>query len=218
MGKLNSIVKIFIVATLAIVLFCLTDIPALFSDSSNGNHIDVDTADPVFQIDIHDMDEYNKFVQTCKFLPDNFITWDMVKDFGAFYEFSSYSSTDISRYNYYFDLENGEKIALQVNPSYEHENEANILSKDIGESMVKTAAGKSGKYVNGGLTYHYPHGTLSCIEWTINGNLIRLEDLTCTFSDLASLSTKTIVGKLLSTSSDNQIAALNQLKAAIENN
>lgn len=218
MGKLNSIVKILIVATLTIFLLCLSGIPALFSDSSNGNHLDVDTADPVFQIDIHDMDEYNNFVQTCKFLPDNFITWDMVKEFGTFYAFKSYSSTDISRYRYLFELDDGRKMDITVNPSYVYENEATISSKDIGGSIAITTANKNGKFVNEGLTYHYINGTLRCIEWMVDGSLVRLNTLGCTFPDLTGLSTNTIVGKLLSKSSDDQIAALNQLKAAIENN
>lgn len=212
MGKLNNVVKIFIVAMLAILLFCLTDIPALFSDSSDGNHLDGDTADPVFQIDIHDMNEYNKFVQTCKFLPDNFITWDMVKEFGTFYAFKSYSSTDISGYRYLFELDDGRKMDITVNPSYVYENEATISSKDIGGSMTITTASKSGKHVNGGLTYHYVNGTLRCIEWMVDGSLVRLDTLGCTFPDLTGLSTNTIVGKLLSKSSEDQIAAFNQLK------
>lgn len=212
MGKLNNIVKTFTIVALAILLFCLTDIPALFSDSSDGNHIDVDTADPVFQIDIHDMDEYNKFVQTSKFLPDNFITWDMVKEIGAFYAFKSYSNTDISRYCYLFELDDGRKMEIEINPSYVYENEAIILGKDIGGSMTKTTTSKRGKFVNEGLTYHYINGTLRCIEWMINGSLVRLDTLGCTFPDLTGLSTNTVVGKFLSTSSDNQIAALNQLK------
>ena len=217
-GKFNSKIKYSIIAAVALLVLYFADIPAMFSTVSNGNHLTGDTADPVFQIDIHDMDEYNKFVQTCKYLPDNFITWDMVESFGYFYAFKCYSSTDISQYNYLIDLENGEKIELEINPSFVYEDKALLSVKEISETMLKTATNTSGRYVNEGLTYQYLHGDLNCIEWTANGNLVRLNYLTCTFSELASLSTNTIVGKLLSTSSDNQTAAFNQLIADVENN
>ena len=75
------------------------------------------------------------------------------------------------------------------------------------------------RYENGGLKYYYNSGRLRYIEWAVNGNCFYLANTSQTsLKDLAGYNPDTVLGKLLSVDPEVQLSALNELKAAIENN
>ena len=96
--------------------------------------------------------------------------------------------------------------------------EKNYLDiSQTGETMLDINTTEKGTVVSNGMEYYYvPNGLIS-VSWMING----VEIMLCWNNDLETalpLLENHILSKIFSKSSEDQIAALNQLKAAIENN
>ena len=229
MKKYNFvIIPILLVAAVAISLVMLLS-PAT-SDSYNestspqnqgGEVKDEGAPTDIFRVEIYDLNEYGSFVQTSTEISENFITWDMVKSFGAFRSFKVRADTTAFRYNYMVNLENGEIITLKINSIGTYKRDTPISSTDLGSSMIKLTASKEGKFVNGELTYYYGSGNLAGIEWTIGDNTFYLDDFTAEYpywTAYGNLPEDHIISKLLSVDPEVQLSALNELKAAIENN
>lgn len=222
------IIPILLVTVVAISLVML--LPRIPSDSHNeptspqiqGGEIKGEgSPTDIFRIEIWDVDEYNSFVRTSEEVTDNFIVWDMVKLFGAFRSFKVRADTTSFRYNYMYNLENGEIITLKINSKGLYRRDTPISSTDLGSTMIKLTASKEGKFANGGLTYYYGSGNLAGIEWTIGNNTFYLDDFTAEYpywTAYGNLPEDHIISKLLSVDPEVQLAALNELKAAIENN
>ena len=222
--KMITTYAIVLIAVVSIGLAIILSQPS--TPNNNGGGIQGDGGNP-FRIVITDLSEYNTFTKTYADLPDNFITWDMVNGLGSFDKFSVFSdeydpvNTDIFQYKYIFDLKNGERIQLKINTTGLYRNDSPISRAELGDTMINTATAKDGKYVNGGLTYYYGKGDLAGIEWTIGNNTFYLDDFTAQYpywTAYVNLPKDHIISKLLSTDPETQLAALNELTAAIENN
>ena len=141
----------------------------------------------------------------------------MLEDFGSFHGFVWVPELNKS-YSYGVLLENGHPMVIRItyNPEIETKNYLDI--SQVGNTMRKINTTEKGAVVSNGMEYYYvSSGSLISVSWMVNGVEITL----CWNYDLENappLSEDHILNKIFSKSSDDQIAALNQLKAAIENN
>ena len=76
----------------------------------------------------------------------------------------------------------------------------------------------TGTYESGKLTYGYGENLLYYIKWAANGVGFTLCSGTAYLNQLTDYDPDTVLGKLLSVDPEVQLSALNELKAAIENN
>ena len=168
------------------------------------------------EIAIYDEAEYNAFIETSKILPPNFITADMLEDFGSFDGFIWVPEADNSYY-YSVLLENGHSMTIIITYNLEIKTKNYLNISQVGKTMREINSTENGTVVSNGMEYNYVPDGLISVSWMVNGVEIKL----CwnyRLENAPPLSEDHILNKIFSKSSDDQIAALNQLKAAIENN
>ena len=165
------------------------------------------------EILFHNKAEYDAFVETSKILPNNFISMDVLDDFGSFKQFSWYPEID-NFYHYSVLLENGHSMTIQIthNPEVETKNYLDI--SQVGKTMREINTTEKGAVVSNGMEYYYVPDGLINVSWMVNGVEIKL----CWNNRLENappLSENHILSKIFSKSSEDQIAAMNQLKAMV---
>ena len=168
-------------------------------------------------ISIFNIDDYNGFLQTNKYIPDNFITTDMLNELGTFYGFVCHNETDISIYQYFFIHENRYRLSFKFNyPSWSKYDLPEISESLIGPTMATLAENTGGTFTRNGLKYCYMWGRLYNFEWSADNNIYSLSLIDCTQEQIEempnTLSEESILRKLLSKDAEDQIAAFNQLK------
>ena len=211
--KMTILSAVVLIAVAIIGLATMLTSPSVPTDS--GVNIKGDEGN-YEEIAIYNEAEYNAFIETSKILPPNFITMDMLRDFGSFAGFVWVPELNKS-YSYGVLLENGHKIVIRItyNPEIETKNYLDIAQ--VGKTMREITTTESGAIVSNGMEYYYVPDGLISISWIANGVEIKI----CwnyRLENSPALSEDHILSKIFSKSSDDQIAALNQLKAAIENN
>ena len=168
------------------------------------------------EIVCHNEAEYIEFIETSKILPSNFITMDMLKDFGSFDGFVWVPELGKS-YSYGVLLENDHNMVIIIthNPEIKTKNYLDI--SQVGKTMREINTTEKGAVVSNGMEYYYVPDGLISVSWMVNG----VEIMLCWNDRLENappLSENHILNKIFSKSSDDQIAALNQLKAKMEIN
>ena len=208
----KRIVLMIVVCTIALVAVLLTKESGIF-DSETRPHMQAAELESEFMIET--MEEYASFLETAKALPKNFVTMDMLEDLGTFCRFL-WTTGDTS-YNYGVILENGEYMTIVVEHEPKMETKNYLDISQTGETMLDINTTEKGTVVSNGMEYYYvPNGLIS-VSWMING----VEIMLCWNNDLETalpLLENHILSKIFSKSSDDQIAALNQLKAKMETN
>ena len=209
---LRIILLIFVFAVVIPILGCGNIQEA--NNPTNGGNLQ---GDDFIDISIYNIDEYNEFLQTSKYIPDDFITADMLNKLGTFYGFVCHEETDISVYYYSFIHEDRYRLSLTVNyPSWSKYDLPEISSAQISPTMITLTEGKEGVFTCGELKYYYALGRLYSFEWTVDNNAYSLDLANCPQEQLeelpSTLSEDSILRKLLSKDAEDQIAAFNQLK------
>ena len=95
----KRIVLMIVICAIALIAVIPAVLPAKESDISDSEtrpHMQAAELESEFMIET--MEEYASFLETAKALPKNFVTMDMLEDFGTFRRFLW--STGNSRYNY----------------------------------------------------------------------------------------------------------------------
>lgn len=175
--------------------------------------------DPCLNIGVHiyDIEEYNSFIETESKLPDNFVTADMLKEFGTFKGFVCNSETDFSVYGYWLVLENGYENTLLISHTNVQSPSTNTkISMDKTDSNMLTLSTKeTGNITVNGIEYHYIKGELLTITWQENN--IRFEMQVQQLSDYPKLPSSSIMGKLISVTPEDQKSALKYFSEITQN-
>ena len=168
-------------------------------------------------VEIFDINEYNTFVETETKLPDNFVTADMLKDFGSFKGFVCNSGPNFIYYSYLLVGENDYHISLHVAHSdvvYQYTRSQLNVDK-LGKNMTILPTEDTGFISINNIEYHYINGHLVSVRWQ-DGN-VRYDMHTSNIDDYPPFSSSSIVGKLLSTSSEDQKNALKYFSEITQN-
>lgn len=154
-------------------------------------------------------DEYLKFINSSA-LPDHFVAYEAVSQFGTFDSFvctSEASEGDYSEYTYFVVDESDVELALSIDLSPENETDstANILTHVNAEDMRKLSGEESGAYTQSGIRYSYASGMLLSVSWQIDG--IEYSIHTTDYSLLADypLDSSAQVAKLLNLQSADEV-------------
>lgn len=213
---LLSIAKYAAIILIVIVIICIAIQSGYSGDSSNNN--DIQGEDIFTGIDIFSLSEYELFIETSKILPENFVTMDMLESFGTFYGFVWNPEQDYSRYTYSVTLENDKVMFIYVEHDPEIKTKNYLDISQVGETMLKIDTNQKGTIVSNGMEFNYVSGGgLISVSWMVNGVEIKI-GWNAALENAPPLSENHILNKIFSKSSDDQIAALNQLKAKMENN
>lgn len=147
-------------------------------------------------------EEYLEFIGNAKNLPDDFITYDMLKDLGTFKSFIL-SSSSFNYYIYNFIDENGVTIAATINPlKNESETYPIVVPDNINNLRKASYIGVSSRYSHNNVTYgYYFNGKLATIRWAMGTTLVILSTYGAsnTFADYPLDGETTFVSQLLST-------------------
>ena len=223
-AKMITIVAVVLVAVTAISL------AVFFPSSSDGENTPTNPSlrgedvESPFRIAIYDLDEYNAFLQTSTDLPDDFVTWDMVKSLGAFCKFSvDKDDSEYERYTYRIYVKNEDILTLTIVPEadlFDGTVQPISTPPEFGATMAQLVNKNklTGNYESGKLTYGYGNNLLYYIKWAENGVGYTLWAGNTYPYQHADADPDTVLGKLLSVDPEVQLSALNELKAAIENN
>lgn len=123
---------------------------------------------------ISTLDDYNKFMSS-ENLPENFITYDMLKDIGDFVYLIFLSdgyNGDFTEYMYTVKDSTGYDISVYVEPSIESDvlNSNTIIAEKINRTDLRTiASAESGIYIYNDVKYKYVSGKLLSIAWDMDG-------------------------------------------------
>lgn len=122
-------------------------------------------------------EEYLKFIDSVKNLPDDFITYDMLKDIGEFRSFVC--GTTFIGYGYNFTDENNVRILAKIYPLPNEVETYPMVTPDNSSNMRSvTPIGTWSTYSYNNITYHYYfNGTLAGIEWIIGEKIVYLSML-----------------------------------------
>ena len=218
------IIPILLVTIVAIILILLP--PQISSENPNAQtspQLPDDALGTPFLIEINDLGAYTTFIENCKDLPYDFVTWDMVKSLGTFCSFYVYKdAAEYEEYTYNVYVGNGDFLSLKIVPEtnlYDGTLPSVSSIPEFGTTMAQLVNKNKllGYYESGEITYGYGNNNLYMINWVINGIGYHLSSGSICLHQLADYDPDTILGKLLSVDPEVQLSALNQLKAAIEN-
>jgi hypothetical protein len=150
---------------------------------------------PTFEI----YEEYLEYIGSVKNLPDDFITYDMLKSIGDFYGFIC--TKTFSGYWYILIAENNKWIFVRVNELPDRIKSRPIVEpQNINDLRNVTPTGGWADYSHNNITYSYFDGMLESIDWAIGTKFITLTVTggTRNFVDYP-LGGETFVSQLLST-------------------
>ena len=214
-SKLWNIIKYVVIIMIVVVVICLVFQSGQSGDSPNNDDIQ---GEEVFTgIDIYSLSEYESFIETSKILPENFVTMDMLEDFGTFSGFVWNPAQKYNKYYYFVLLENGQTMSIYVTPNPPITTKNYLDISQAGKTMLEIDTNQEGTIVSNGFEFNYVPDGLISVSWMVNGVETKIA-WNSTLEEAPPLSEDHILNKIFSKSSDDQIAALNQLKAAIENN
>ena len=114
------------------------------------------------------LEEFNRFQATADDLPQPFVGYDILQDFGEFDQYEHhfwYSKTG----RFFLTDANGYEIFIDVNyPDRNIESTTKYLSMDKSMTDMRTLpSGKSGIVRHNKINYHYLNGILSFVSWKI---------------------------------------------------
>lgn len=140
------------------------------TEESEGASVQGEIATPTFG----KYEEYLKFIGSVKNLPDDFITYDMLKDIGEFRSFVC--DTTFIGYAYNFTDENNVRILAKIYPLPSEVKTYPMVTPDNSSNMRSiTPIGTWSTYSYNDITYHYYfNGTLAGIEWSIGTKIVYL--------------------------------------------
>ena len=176
-----------------------TGAPAEPNDMTNG-------CTPSYRIDSYE--EYVKFVGVAD-LPEKFVEYKAISQFGKFVSFVRLSNEyegDYSHYMYELVDESGIEVVLYVEcgrngPDTE---ELPLIDAVNINNMRRLTAGEKGRYVHKGVEYTYIEGRLHTISWEGNGRVFVLTS--DSFGDYP-VGTNTLVEELMDTSNTEMVIA-----------
>lgn len=205
------------VAMSVIVFLGLTAVPALLPGSPGGVYAKAE----ISGLTINSLDELNTYLQSQDHVPKNFVTPDLLADFGTFnYYFSSYPN-DFSYYFYVFTLSSNMQVRIIFNHNTAS-NRTEFATFDescIGTSMARITRRENGNLVSNRVVYNYYSGELGTINWFSNGISIKLNiigDRNATFTNLVNyLPSDHVLIKMLSKSPEIRQEAFDMLPDAI---
>jgi hypothetical protein len=143
-------------------------------------------------------EEYLAFINGFEKLPDDFITYDMLKDIGEFEMFIA--SKSLIEYEYTFKDDNNKRIHMKIEPLPNKIQSSTVVFSDNIIDFRKIVSNGERSYND--ITYgYYFDGALSTIRWSIGKKLVKL---TCSgdsnsFADYPLDGETTFVSQLLST-------------------
>ena len=128
------------------------------------------SADLIF-FSIRDYTHYQKWIKTAD-IPDNFIRYEQIKDFGEFYHFTVHSAGDnLSVYHYLFLIQGTNSLLIMVEPY-----EVKPFAKYEGTvpQNLRQIEQKEGAYALelNGIGYFFVQGKLSTIFWKQGSNRV----------------------------------------------
>lgn len=170
-------------------------------------------------IDIFDIGEYYNYIAEAEGLPDEFVTAEMLSDFGRFGCFHA-DPFDSEGYAYCFITENGDRVAIymdhDLSNNLTYENETLSIS-DVGSSMLELAEKEKGVIVRNGVLYKYVVGKLNAINWAVDDI-----GFTVVFSydlhDLPVFPTDSLLYRMTSVSETEFASALTEMNAITTKN
>jgi len=116
--------------------------------------------------------EYEDFISSNR-LPENFVYYDNIKEFGEFKRLVILSESRLNDYSYYmytFVDEGGFETALYVSEKKRGERIHSSVLEIADDSDMRSASSNDHGYILlGGLEYTYLFGELHSIEWEHNG-------------------------------------------------
>ena len=118
-------------------------------------------------------EEYLEYIDSVKNLPDDFITYDMLKSIGDFLAFSGPKT--FRGYWYTLIAENNKWIFVRVSELPDRIKSRPIVEpQNINDLRNATPTGGWAEYSHNNITYSYFDGMLESIEWAIGTKLITL--------------------------------------------
>ena len=159
-------------------------------------------------------EEYLEFIGNAKNLPDDFVTYDMLKEIGDFKYFIC-SSPNFNSYMYTFIDENNVEIFARVSPlPNEIKTHPIVVPNNINNLRNVLPIGVSSRYSHNNITYgYYFNGELSSIRWAMETKLVTLScsGQSNTLADYPLDGETTFVSQLLSLqTADAAVEAFNQ--------
>ncbi len=202
---------LFVIAT---ALMSFSGCQSQVESYGNYNENSKDMYGDDWQLSIFSYDEYLKFTKTAK-LPEYFISYEDVSEFGEFSGFVCLSKSqngDYSSLLYSFVDETGTEFSMYVNYILPNnisteKSEKTIINLDkINASDMRTAqVTEASKYLHNGIEYsYYSSGKLHSIVWRCGDIEYKLHEVLNTYpvSDKA-----TALSKMLKLESASQVAS-----------
>ena len=123
---------------------------------------------------IESLQEYEQHIAQLNNLSD-FVTYEMIQEFGEFIDFVCLSESrigDYSCYMYMLQDNNGQNLYLSVNPLKKELTESINANASIvvGDDLRMCSSGRSGYLIHNNMQYYYVSGELLYISW-VQGNL-----------------------------------------------
>lgn len=199
----------------AIILLCVllyTSFSSWEDKTSTRSHIYT----PYVEVRISEYTEYQDFISDATYLPEGFITADMLKGFGAFQAFGTYGGIypAIKRYHYVFVA--GNDLVLQVTiPHIEgdrkSERQTFLPQSCVGGSMLYLKERLTGSVSRNGIMYFYINGQLGDICWTANNGITLNVGPFSYREKYLELPEDSLICRLLSASEEEQFSAAEEL-------
>ena len=143
---------------------------------------------------------YLSFVEETE-LPDTFVQYDNIKQFGSFCQFICLSNAKIGDYSHYMYVlkdDSGSEFSLYIERDRAFSADLpqlKILSTANTTNMRDLTTSESGIYICNGINYTYLSGKLHTISWEKNGTKFKIAgDVLKSYPEIAS---STAVGQLM---------------------
>lgn len=152
--------------------------------------------------DIYTLEEYQKFISAQNNLPNDFVPFDDLKQFGKFKKFyclsdPSKGGVDFSWYQYKVVDESGCELSIAIDHTFEEKNNTTVNQQISSSSSVISNRNVNGFESSSEIKYVYlSSGSLLCIKWKSQGIQYTLGSSGRLEEDYPA-TTSTLAGKLI---------------------
>lgn len=130
---------------------------------------------------------------------DDFITYDMLKDYGSFCLFVNSGRSDTcTEYSYDLIDSMGIETTIFIIPASRQLEEYSVITSMENPKDLRSCSSKKGVYTANGISYYYSRGKLRRIAWQFDKQWILVDSTNNRYAEYP-ITDETLVGRLLNT-------------------